>query len=98
VDLLNAVRVRSFATGAYTLAGLPTVANFLTAIQLERDIEFLGEGLRNLDLMRTSSTIPGKNGGSMGNVPAIPTTSQSYIWPIPANELNINKLMTPNDK
>jgi hypothetical protein len=97
VDLLNAVRTRSFAAGGYTLASFPTVQSFLTAIQLERDIEFLGEGLRNLDLMRTNSTIPGKNGGSMGNVAAIPPTGQSYIWPIPANELNINKLMVPNN-
>jgi starch-binding outer membrane protein, SusD/RagB family len=97
VDLLNAVRTRSFTTGAYTLAGLSTVANYLTAVQLERDIEFLGEGLRNLDIMRVSATIPGKNSATMGNVAAIPTTSQSYIWPIPANEMNINKLMTPNN-
>jgi starch-binding outer membrane protein, SusD/RagB family len=96
VDLLNAVRVRSFATGGYTLASFPTVQSFLDAIQLERDIEFLGEGIRNFDLMRLSATIPGKNGGSMGNVAAQPTTSPNYIWPIPANEQNINKLIVPN--
>jgi hypothetical protein len=97
VDLLNAVRTRSFTTGAYTLASFPTAASFYTAILLERNIEFLGEGIRNQDLMRLGLTIPAKNGGGMGNIAAIPSTSTSYIWPIPANELSLNKLMTPNE-
>ena len=96
VDLLNAVRTRSFATGAYTLASFAAVQDFYDAILFERNIEFLGEGIRNLDLMRLSLTIPGKNGGGMGIVADIPTTSSSYIWPIPGNELTFNKLMTPN--
>jgi starch-binding outer membrane protein, SusD/RagB family len=97
VDLLNAVRTRSFAAGAYTLASFATPADFYNAVLLERDIEFLGEGIRNMDLMRLSLTIPGKNGGSMGNIIAITPTSPSYIWPIPANEMTFNKLMTPNE-
>jgi hypothetical protein len=97
VDLLNAVRVRSFATGAYTLASFATAADFYTAILLERNMEFLGEGIRNLDLMRTGGTIPAKDGGNMGVVPAVTPSSSTYIWPIPANELTNNKLMTPNN-
>jgi hypothetical protein len=97
VDLLNAVRIRSFPTGGYTLASFATVQAFFNAVLFERNIEFLGEGLRNMDLMRLSLTIPGKNGGSMGNVAAIPTTSSSYIWPISGIELTFNKLMTSND-
>jgi hypothetical protein len=97
VDLLNAVRIRSYAAGGYTLASFATVDDFYNAVLLERNIEFLGEGLRNMDLMRLSLTIPGKNGGSMGNVAAVPTTSSSYIWPISGNELTFNKLMTGND-
>lgn len=97
VDLLNAVRVRSFATGGYTLASFATPADFYTAILLERNIEFLGEGMRNMDLMRLNMTIPSKNGGSMGNIAAITNSSPSYIWPIPANEMTFNKLMTPNE-
>lgn len=96
VDLLNAVRTRSFPTGAYTLAGFANAAAFYTAIQLERDIEFLGEGMRNLDVMRLSLTIPDKDGGSMGKVAAVTPTSSTYIWPIPVSELTYNKLMTPN--
>lgn len=96
VDLLNAVRTRSFATGGYTLASFATTADFLTAILTERNIEFLGEGIRNMDLMRLGLTIPGKDGGSMGNISSVSPTSPTYIWPISALELTFNKLMTGN--
>jgi hypothetical protein len=59
-------------------------------------MEFLGEGIRNMDFMRLALTIPAKNGGAMGSVSAIDPSSPSYIWPIPANEMAFNKLMTPN--
>jgi hypothetical protein len=96
VDLLNAVRTRSYPTGAYTLADFPTAASFYTAVLQERNFEFLGEGLRAFDVMRLGMDIPAKNGGGMGNIAAIPSSSVGYIWPIPANELGMNKLMTPN--
>jgi hypothetical protein len=95
VDLLNAVRTRSLATGAYTLGDFASPAQFYDAILQERNMEFLGEGIRNMDLMRLSLTIPGKDGGSFGVVSAIPSTSQSYFWPVPDSELSYNKLMTP---
>jgi len=82
VDLLNAVRTRSFAAGAYTLASFPDVKSYLDAMLLERSIEFLGEGLRNMDLLRTLSTIPAKPG-----VSSIATTSPTYIWPIPSQRV-----------
>jgi hypothetical protein len=97
VDLLNAVRTRSFATGAYTLASFASASAFYDACLLERNMEFLGEGMRNMDLMRLGLTIPAKNGGSMGSVAAIAPNSPSYIWPIPANEMSLNALMTPNE-
>ncbi|HRT48384.1 MAG TPA: RagB/SusD family nutrient uptake outer membrane protein [Bacteroidales bacterium] len=97
IDLLNAVRTRSFPGGAYTAADFATPADFYDAILLERNIEFLGEGMRNLDIMRLSLTIPAKDGGAMGSVPAIAPGSATYIWPVPVNELNFNKLMTPNN-
>ncbi len=96
VDLLNAVRTRSFAAGAYNLASFPTVNDFYTLMIEERAMEFLGEGIRNMDLMRLGLTIPAKNGGSMGSVAAIPPTSTGYIWPISAQELTFNKLMVGN--
>ncbi len=91
VDLLNAVRTRSFAAGAYTLGDFANANAFIDAVLLERNMEFLGEGLRNMDLMRTLSTIPTK-----GGVPAVPPASASYIWPIPDSEISTNKLMTGN--
>ncbi len=97
VDLLNAVRVRSFSTGAYSLANFATAADFYTAVLQERNFEFLGEGIRVFDLMRLGITIPAKDGGNMGAVAAIPSSSVGYMWPIPASELSLNKLMTPNE-
>jgi hypothetical protein len=91
VDLLNAVRTRSFPAGAYTLASFADVNAFMTAVMNERSMEFLGEGIRNMDIMRTYQTIPGKQ-----SIPAVPTTSKSYIWPIPDSEISTNKLMTGN--
>jgi hypothetical protein len=96
VDLLNAVRTRSFPTGAYTLSSLATPAAFYTAILQERNFEFLGEGIRLYDIMRLGMDIPLKDGGSNGIIAAIPSSSIGYTWPIPANELSLNKLMTPN--
>jgi hypothetical protein len=97
VDLLNAVRARSFPAGVYTLASFANPAAFYDAIIRERNMEFLGEGIRNMDLMRLSMTIPGKDGGGFGKVADIPTSSQAYFWPIPDSELSINKAMTPNN-
>jgi hypothetical protein len=92
IDLLNAVRTRSFATGAYTAADFANAGAFQTAILNERSMEFLSEGIRNMDLLRTLSTIPGK----AGSPAAVEPSSPAYIWPIPTTELNINKLMTGN--
>jgi hypothetical protein len=86
--LLNAVRQRS--DPATILAPL-TQAALIDAILLERRIEFLGEGLRNFDLMRLLQTIPAK--GSVGaRLPSEP----GYIWPISSDELSLNSLMTDN--
>jgi len=91
VDLLNAVRTRSYPAGVYAIGDFADAAAFINAVLLERNIEFLGEGIRNMDLMRTLTTIPAK-----GGVEAIPSTSPSYIWPIPDSEISTNKLMTGN--
>jgi starch-binding outer membrane protein, SusD/RagB family len=86
--LVNAVRQRSDASVTITAANQAALIN---AIMLERRIEFLGEGLRNNDLMRLLQTIPAK-----GSVPAKAPTDQGYIWPISSTELSLNKLMTDN--
>ena len=86
--LVNAVRQRSDPSVTIVAA---TQAALINAILLERRIEFLGEGLRNNDLMRLLQTIPAK-----GSVPAKAPTDQGYIWPISSTELSLNKLMTDN--
>ena len=86
--LVNAARQRSDPSVTIVAA---TQAQLIAAIMLERRIEFLGEGLRNNDLMRLLQTIPAK-----GSVPAKAPSDQGYIWPISSTELSLNKLMTDN--
>ncbi|HOB83611.1 MAG TPA: RagB/SusD family nutrient uptake outer membrane protein [Bacteroidales bacterium] len=95
VNLLNAVRTRSFATGAYNVSDFVNAQAFYDAVLLERNMEFLGEGIRNMDIMRLGLTIPGKDGGGFGSVAAIPSNAQAYFWPVPDSELSYNKQMTP---
>lgn len=90
IALLNAVRGRANG-GTYVAGDFADFAAFLDKIMLERNIEFLGEGIRNLDLMRTISTIPGK-----ATVNPVPSTSTNYIWPIPLSEILANKLIVQN--
>lgn len=86
--LLNAVRQRSDAA---TVLAPATQADLINAILLERRIEFLGEGLHNFDHMRLLLTIPAK-----GPVAAKAPGEPGYIWPISADELSLNPLMTDN--
>ncbi|MEO5946924.1 MAG: RagB/SusD family nutrient uptake outer membrane protein [Chitinophagaceae bacterium] len=88
LSLLNAVRQRSDIT---TVLAPITQADLINAILLERRIEFLGEGLRNFDLMRLLQTIPAK-----GSIPSKASSDPGYIWPISADELSLNPLMTDN--
>ena len=91
VALLNAVRNRSDAATTYTAASFATPTALINAILLERQIEFLGEGLRNNDLMRLLQTIPAK-----GTAPSKGPNDAGYIWPISATELSLNTLATDN--
>ncbi len=86
--LLNAVRQRSDVT---TILAPVTQTDLINAILLERRIEFLGEGRRNFDLMRLLQTIPAK-----GTISAKASTEAGYIWPISADEMSLNPLMTDN--
>ncbi len=87
--LLSAVRLRSDASA--TFIAITTQQQLIDAILLERRIEFLGEGMRNNDLMRLLQTIPAK-----GSVPAKLPSETGYIWPISADEMSLNKLMIDN--
>ena len=88
IALLNAIRGRSDAT---TVLAPATSAALIAAIFQERNIEFLGEGIRNMDLTRLLSPIPAK-----GSAPLKNPGDQGYIWPISATELSLNSLCTDN--
>jgi starch-binding outer membrane protein, SusD/RagB family len=90
--LLNAVRQRS--NPATTFVPL-SKQELIDLILLERRIEFLGEGLRSMDIMRLGMAFPAKSGAN-GSVSAIPTTSNTYVWPIPSSELLFNTLAVQN--
>lgn len=90
IALLNAVRGRANG-GTYVAGDFANLQAFIDKIMLERRIEFLGEGIRNMDVMRTVSAIPGK-----GSINPVPTTSPNYIWPIPLSEVLANKLIVQN--
>lgn len=86
--LVNAVRKRSDAAATVVAT---TKQELIDAIMLERRIEFLGEGLRNNDILRLLQTFPAK-----GSAPSVAPSAAGYIWPISADELSLNKLMTDN--
>ena len=91
VELLNAVRGRSDNTTVFTVAQFATPADLVNQILIERRIELMGEGFRNLDVMRTLSTFPAK-----GAAPVVPATANAYIWPIPQSELFSNPSVVQN--
>lgn len=87
--LLNAVRNRADATVSWNPANK---TDLIDAILTERRIEFLGEGFRSLDIMRLGASFPAK-----ASVSSVASTSLSYVWPIPASELQLNSLMVRNN-
>ncbi len=90
VALLNAVFLRS-NPGADPLSGFANADALINRIMLERNMEFLGEGIRNMDTQRTLS-----NHGAKENVNAVGPDDSNYVWPIPQSELNTNSLVQQN--
>jgi starch-binding outer membrane protein, SusD/RagB family len=88
VALLNAVRKRS--DPATTLAP-SSQQELIDMILIERRIELLGEGFRSRDLMRLGMGFPAK-----GTAQAVATTDNQYIWPIPQNEILVNRIIAQN--
>lgn len=90
IELLNAIRQRSDATTTFN-PGTPD--ELVDLIDQERNIEFVGEGIRNIDLVRQLKPIPRKapNGGSP--VPEVKPTDPNYIWPIPTSETIYNTIL-----
>jgi len=87
VALLNAVRHRADPSTTFTAANFPASSDLISAILKERNIEFLGEGLRSPDIMRLGMTFPGK-----GSVGAVAPTDPGYIFPAPSTEIQYNSL------
>lgn len=90
VALLNAVYLRS-NPGGTPLDGFASADAFVERVMLERNLEFLGEGIRNMDTMRKVAPHLAKPG-----VNAVASTAPNYVWPIPQSELNTNLLVQPN--
>jgi hypothetical protein len=93
VELLSTVRNRADATIQFSTSDFANDAELINTILIERHIEFLGEGNRNADIMRLGINIPAKPTHS---VAASSPSDYNYIFPIPIDELNLNKLMTNN--
>lgn len=96
LDDLNELRTnRGVATGSETGAVL------LTAILLQRRVELLCEGHRWFDIKKATRTINrtecGTAGASTSNVCSIASTSRSWAFPIPFNDLKVNPNLTQNE-
>lgn len=91
--LLNAVYTRSNPGKSLTSSSFATVQDFWNRILEERRIEFLGEGIRNGDIMRLGLTFPAKSQHAFG---AVAPSDPAYIFPIPNTELVLNNLMQNN--
>ncbi|HLO82040.1 MAG TPA: RagB/SusD family nutrient uptake outer membrane protein [Chitinophagaceae bacterium] len=86
--LVNAVRQRSDATTTFAPA---TKDELIATILTERRIELLGEGFRTSDVTRTGADFAAKS-----SIPAYPSSSNLYIWPISQAEIITNKEMQQN--
>lgn len=91
IALLNAVHGRSDDTKVYTSGDFANADAFVNQLIKERNMEFLGEGIRNMDIMRKVAPIPAK-----ANIGEEAPTGGNYIWPIPQNETNFNSLIVQN--
>ncbi|WP_366184063.1 RagB/SusD family nutrient uptake outer membrane protein [Flavobacterium ovatum] len=94
-NVLTAVRNRSNPSYVFPTNAIDTQAALIATLWNERRIEFLGEGMRLMDLQRNLQTIPAKK-GAIGTAPLVLVSSSNYIWPIPSGEISTNKLMVPN--
>ena len=92
VALLNAVRNRADAATTYTTASFANATALTNAILQERNIEFLGEGIRSIDILRLGLDFPAKSVPGF-SVSAVPASSSAYYWPTPSEESRYNALI-----
>lgn len=95
-ELLLLVRRRSIAKSADALDETKLSGTTLRdAIYNERRLEFLGEGIRSIDIHRRGEIFL-KRAGSLREIKVLPT-DKNYIWPIPLSETTQNKLLTADN-
>ena len=92
VALLNAVRNRSDASTTFTPASFANATALTDAILLERNIEFLGEGVRSIDILRLMLPFPAKSIPGF-TVSAVAPSNPAYLWPTPSEEVRYNMLI-----
>lgn len=92
VALLNAVRNRADAATTFTVGSFANATALINAILKERNIEFLGEGIRSIDILRLGLDFPAKSIPGF-SVAAVPATSPAYFWPTPSEESRYNALI-----
>jgi hypothetical protein len=79
VALLNAVFLRSNPTSpGFTTADFASADAFVARLLLERNIEFLGEGQKSMDVTRKLGTFAAK-----GTAGSVAINDIRYVWPIP---------------
>ena len=86
--LVNVVRQRSDNT---TTIIATSKQDLINKIVNERHIEFLGEGIRNNDLMRLKLPVPAKTPQGGSPISQVNPDNPNYLWPIPNSETLYNK-------
>ncbi|HEU5291088.1 MAG TPA: RagB/SusD family nutrient uptake outer membrane protein [Cyclobacteriaceae bacterium] len=90
------VNMANYGTAAMDAAGFPVTnqAEIRKAVQHERQIEFCGEEIRNIDILRWRA-----NGKLTGPDPISYFQANKYeLLPIPQGEFNTNPKVTPADQ
>lgn len=82
---LAQVRSRAIPTGDILNVTSLTGNALLTAIEDEKRVEFLGEGMRGIEIIRKGQTFT-KRGGEISSDP----NHSGYVWPIPNIETLVN--------
>lgn len=97
-DAINQVRRRAFGQDPavpYPAADIPaglSAEEFREALMLERAKEFLCEGKRWFDLVRTGTALEVLKGLNFN------IAERNLKWPIPVEEMDNNELLTPQDQ
>jgi len=95
VALLNAVHKRSEPIKTYATTDFANADAFVTQLLKERNMEFMGEGIRVMDILRKVQPLPAK-ASTMSTATAVQPNEQAYIWPIPQTEVATNALIVQN--